>query len=374
MSSNYTLRRNVISRSIEKDGKAISDIDINTIYLNTRSAVSEKVTKDLVKSVLYSDFTVEYNPFKDFINTYSNSSLKEVNLNKLINSIKTDTPNHGLWVKKWLVGVIASIFEDHSPLMLVLCGGQNTGKTQWFRRLLPDPLSAYFAECKFQNGKDDEILMTQKLIVLDDELSGKSKSEDSKIKSLLSKQTFYLREPYGSVQVSLKRLAVLCGTTNLLQILNDPTGNRRFLPINVISIDHALYNSVHKYHLFIECYNLYKSGAVSHHLSKQEIELLNASTQEFETSDSETELINKYYKAPEENEETISEWITGAEILSKIKQSSGLHSTINSSKLGLILKKLGFVQRVFKVQGATVRRYKVIEITEPVNLNTNPYT
>ncbi len=99
--------------------------------------------------------------------------------------------------------------------MLVLCGPrQGTGKTEFFRRILPPELIRYYAESKLDAGKDDEILMTQKLLIMDDEMGGKNKKEDKRLKELISKQTFSLREPYGRHNVELNRISVLCGTTN----------------------------------------------------------------------------------------------------------------------------------------------------------------
>jgi predicted P-loop ATPase len=133
--------------------------------------------------------------------------------------------------------MIASIFGQTSPLVLVLAGErQNTGKTEFFRRLLPPQLSNYYAESKLDGGKDDDILLTKKLIIMDDEFGGKSKLESKRFKELTSKASFSIRLPYGRTHRDLKRLAVLAGTTNDLGLISDPTKssttlltNRRYL-------------------------------------------------------------------------------------------------------------------------------------------------
>ena len=81
-----------------------------------------------------------------------------------------------------------------------------------------------------------------------------------RFKEITSKQIFNLREPYGRVNVDLQRLATLGGSTNDTGILNDPTGNRRLLPVFVQSVDHQQYNNVDKDLLFIQGYNLLKGG------------------------------------------------------------------------------------------------------------------
>ena len=83
-------------------------------------------------------------------------------------------------------------------------------------------------------GKDDDLLMTQKLIVMNDEMGGKSKQDEKRFKELTSKAIFSLRAPYARNNEDFKRLAVLCGTSNDKEVINDPTGNTRILPVEVL--------------------------------------------------------------------------------------------------------------------------------------------
>lgn len=355
---NYNLTYNVVNRNIELDGVPVNDMVLNSIYISCKSACNI-ATKDLVYSIIYSGGTKRIDPFKSFITAHKSRLNPSGNIDKLIASIKTDTENYEMFIKKWLCAIMASIHGKHSPLMLVLCGGQNTGKTEWFRRLLPNELSGYYAESKLDGGKDDEILMTKKLIIVDDEMGGKSKQENKKLKEMTSKQTFSIREPYGRVSVDLQRLAMLCGTTNDLQILNDPTGNRRLLPVRVLSIDHDLYNSIDKTGLFIEIYNLYQSG-YDYNLSKSDIELLNSSTSDFEAISSEEELIAKHYAIPTEEDSYKAKELTNTDIITWINHWSRVN--INATRLGLVLKKLGFEQKTTRVGKSTRRVYRVIEL------------
>ena len=253
-----------------------------------------------------------------------------------------------------------------SPLSLVLCGGQGTGKTEWFRRLLPTELKSLYAESKLDAGKDDEILMTQKILIVDDEFGGKSKQEEKRFKEITSKQIFNLREPYGRVNVDLHRLATLGGSTNDTGILNDPTGNRRLLPIFVQGIDHFKYNDIDKDKLFIQAYRLLVDG-FDYNLSRDEVQLLNDNTDEFEQVDSLEELFLQYFTM--NNEYGVTEFLTNTEILSRIQNLSNMK--IGSGKrLGQILKKLGFEQERKKISGTTKRVYRVYSLKPNV---VNPF-
>lgn len=364
LSRNYKFKRNVISRNIELDGHPIDDKIINTIFVNCKTHI-DKASKDLVTAIIFSDYVLDYNPFFDLINFYADKKNYPVQaygyIDQLIQSIQTDTPNAGIFIKKWFVSLIASVNGKHSPLMLVLCGGQNTGKTEWFRRLLPESLQKYYAESKLDLGKDDEILMTKKLIIMDDEMGGKSKAEDKKLKEMTSKQVFTIRAPYGRVSEDLQRLAVLCGTTNDHEVLSDPTGNRRILPVNVLSINHKLYNSINKDLLFFEACIEYGNN-YPYELSNDDIEMLRNGSNSFKRSSPEEELVMKYFKRPEDDDgfSPVQE-MTNSEILITLQSKGNVR--LSQTKLGIVLKSLGFKQEhILWGEKSTKRVYKVITL------------
>ena len=202
--------------------------------------------------------------------------------------------------------------------------------------MLPNYLKKYYAESKLDAGKDDDLLMCQKLIVMDDEMGGKSKQDEKRFKELTSKAVFSLRAPYGKGNEDFKRLAVLCGTSNDPEIINDPTGNTRILPIEVLSIDHELYNSIDKDELFMEAYRAYESGEVWQ-LTSGEITELNTVGQDFESSAIERELIMKFFGKPYSG--GFSEWLTTSEI-KDIIETNTKQKIIGTKRLGAELRKI----------------------------------
>lgn len=75
----------------------------------------------------------------------------------------------------------------------------------------------------------------------------------------------------------LRRLAVLCGTSNDEEIINDPTGNRRIIPINILDIDHEKFEEINKTDLFIELYHEWVKDKDKFIFTK-DIEILNNCT------------------------------------------------------------------------------------------------
>lgn len=334
----FDLRKNIVTRNVELNGRPIDDSDINSIFLDCK-AVFKEATKDLITSIIFSNRVETYNPLHEFFEEDLHIADEYPNVDMLINSVISDTPNYDKWIGKWLVSVVASAYGQHSPLVLIFSGEkQGTGKTHWFRYLLPKQLRYMFAESKMDAGKDDEILMCKKWIILDDEYGGKSKKEEKRLKELTSKEFINVREPYGRVSVDLRRLAVFCGTSNETQILNDPTGNRRQLPIHIIDIDQEMYNKVDKVELWRELYALYRIG-YDFTILRDDIDSLNESTLTFKHSTPEEDLIHK--KLMPGSATSFGEWLSLTEIQQCLLVETKLNF-LNLQRIGSILTALGY--------------------------------
>ena len=334
----FDLRKNIVTRNVELNGRPIDDSDINSIFLDCK-AIFKEATKDLITAIIFSNRVETYNPLHEFFEQDLHIGDEYPNVDLLINSVITDTPDADKWIGKWLVSVVASAYGQHSPLVLIFSGEkQGTGKTHWFRYLLPKQLRYMFAESKMDAGKDDEILMCKKWIILDDEYGGKSKKEEKRLKELTSKEFINVREPYGRVSVDLRRLAVFCGTSNETQILNDPTGNRRQLPIHIIDIDQEMYNKVDKVELWRELYALYRIG-FDFTILRDDIESLNDSTLTFKHSTPEEDLIHK--KLMPGSATSYGEWLSLTEIQQCLLVDTKLNF-LNLQRIGSILTMLGY--------------------------------
>jgi len=360
MSANYKLERNTVSRFIEKiGGEQLEQRDLNTMFIAAKKVLNN-LTYELFERLVMSDYVQGYHPVRRFLTQFNEGYKEDLKfksplIDRLSSSIINDTPEFtNYFLKKWLVSSISCAFGLHSPLMFVLSGErQGTGKTEFFRRLLPKEMQKYYAESKLDAGKDDEILMTQKWFIMDDEMSGKSKKEEQRLKELTSKQTFDLREPYGRINVSLHRLACLCATTNTKNILRD-TENRRIIPVNVSDINHKVYNSIDKIDLFRETYCLWKSG-FDWTVLKEDITYLKTHEFEFEAVSIEKELLLKYY-----TNENADEMLTSSEI--KVEMEYLTNQKMSIENIGKQLTKNGFINKAVKEYNSTKKKWLVKKI------------
>lgn len=367
---NHSIRRNAITRHFENGGRIMTGTDFNTVFIEAKK-IMDKANFETVERLINSSFTPQYNPFLDFIRE-NEARTPTGCIEAVIGTIQTPNPEYAQrFARKWLVSIIAAIHGQHSPLMLILSGTEHgTGKTEWFRRLLPEAMQPYFGDISSgMKDTDLNILMTQKLLLLDDECGGKSKKDEIALKSMLSKQVFSLREPYGRNNVDLIRLAVLCGTTNEESILHDPTGNRRILPIPVQSIDHREYNAIDKTDLFIEAYQLWKSG-FNWQLTRDDIAALGDGSTQFESHSAEYELLQKYYQRPEQG--GYVDHLTATDIKVQIERMT--QQKLVLERIGKEMQRIGYKQISKRIDGNPKKVYPVVCINQVAGSGYSPIT
>lgn len=379
--NNYSLRLNLVTRRIENAGVSIDDMQLNSIFLNAKR-VFDDLTFELFNRCVFSNNTATYNPFLEWWDKYEDTPYAD-EIMKFWRCIPVgsaeDFDRMVYFGTKWLVSIVASIYGTPSPLVLVLAGEkQGTGKTEVFRHLFPmewrQPVD-YYAESKLDGKEaDDAVLMCTKLLIMDDEFGGQSKKEQRRFKSITSKNTFSVRKPYGRNFEDLFRLAVMGGTCQELEVLNDPTGNRRLLPFHVVSkIDYEAMNQINRTAMFAQLFRMYHSG-FNFRVINNDIEILAKGSDMFLEFTLEYDLVNSYFDKPAPNQFGVVE-LTAGEIKERLDKYTGQRTSLN--KVGQELKRLGFEQVVKKTGGKTCRVYLVIEkknITglPALNLNGGP--
>ena len=114
--------------------------------------------------------------------------------------------------------------------MVVLQGPQGIGKSTLLRRLaMRDEL--FVDDVKNIGTKEAQELIQGRWFVELAELAAFKGRQVETLKSFITSQTDSYRVPYAKRPVQLPRRCVLVGTTNLGEYLEDPTGNRRFMPV-----------------------------------------------------------------------------------------------------------------------------------------------
>lgn len=358
------IKFNEITRNFETKGKELTDRDLAEFYSLVWDKIDDGISKDKIWTLIQSrKNTPSFNPIHDFFlnnqdvvpdNEFQKLiSCFEIECKILFEGEYVDARDYlDVFLKKWMLGIVGSAFGTYSLMILVLVGEQGIKKTEFFRNLLPKELRKYYAESNLDEGKDSEILMCKKLLIVDDEFGGKSKKDATKLKRLSSQQIFSIRAPYGRITEDLNRLAVLGGTSNESDVINDPTGNRRIIPVNLIRFNLEKYISIDKTKLFIELYNEWKQDPKGWFLTHNEIQMLNNATLKNTEVWIEEEIIQKYST---ENPYTYS---TSTDLKIAIETKFPSVRT-NTKRIGQALKKLGYEQVMRKQNGKLFRMYQI---------------
>jgi len=139
--------------------------------------------------------------------------------------------------RKWLISAVARALRpackaDH---VLILEGAQGAGKSTAIRILCGD---AYFGDSLPKlDSKDAADYVRGKWIIELAELSSVSKTEVEHVKAFITRTEEKFRPAYGRNEIAYQRRCVFIGTTNRTDYLRDETGNRRFWPIKLETVN-----------------------------------------------------------------------------------------------------------------------------------------
>lgn len=135
--------------------------------------------------------------------------------------------------RKTLVAAVARVFQPGIKFdyILVLVGAQGQGKSQIIDRLGGRWFSDSFGTVQ---GKEAYEQIQGVWLVEMAELAGLKKAEVETIKHFISKREDRYRVAYGRRVENFPRQCVFFGTSNNRDFLRDPTGNRRFWPVDTM--------------------------------------------------------------------------------------------------------------------------------------------
>lgn len=139
--------------------------------------------------------------------------------------------------RRFLISAVARALDPGCQVdsMLVLEGPQGAGKSTAARILFGN---AYFSDSLPPvNTKDAGDHLRGKWGIEIPELSAMQKSDVESIKAFVSRRVERYRRPYDRAETTFQRRCVFIATTNKEHYLRDETGNRRFWPVRVGTID-----------------------------------------------------------------------------------------------------------------------------------------
>lgn len=339
--------------------KDLTDREVNSMWRRLCKE-SGPARKTDVQTVIESDFVPLYNPFREYVDALPPWDGTTDHIGRLAAQVhvKEDGELFVRFFKKWLVAMLAALLEEETVNheILVLIGRQGIYKTTWLNNLLPPALRRYFyLKSNSRNiTRDDLLTLSEFALVCLEELDEMESKELNQLKALTTMRHVNERAAYARYKEMRPHIASFCGTSNNRQFLNDLSGNRRWMPFEVESID-SPYDHVPDYaEIFAQAYALTRNG-FAYWLDDEEVKTLNRHNRQFEVPCLEQELILTHYRRPMEGETCI--FVTNAQILARI--NVGLRQGLSTVKIGMVMSQAGFQQ----VRVAGKRGYRVVELT-----------
>lgn len=138
-------------------------------------------------------------------------------------------------LQKFLVGAVARAYKPGCSMswIPILIGAQGCGKSQLIRELIPQDLFAEITTSMDVIIKEIYRLHVAWIIELPEVDNYFSVKNIEYFKNLITVRTDETRMPYQMLPTSLERQFVMIGTSNRSEFLVDPSGNRRFMPLEI---------------------------------------------------------------------------------------------------------------------------------------------
>ena len=264
--------------------------------------------------------------------------------------------------KKWFVAMVASWMKDEvvNHTVLVFVGRQGIFKTTWMDHLIPPALREYSSKLPLsgQISKDDRLRLCENAMLNIDELDAICGREMNIVKSLLTSTDVNERAAYGRLKERRVRLASFCASTNNREFLTDVTGNRRWLPFEVESIQNPFHTIIPYERLYAQAKALVEEGIFSYWFDMEEMEVLEAHNEEFRALENEEQLLPILFDIPAEGK---GEFMTTAEISDKLVTYGGIKKPMSTRQLGMLLSKKGYIKKMMYISGTMVRGWMVYQ-------------
>ena len=383
LSSRYEFRYNTVLGRTEYRSKndahfsKVGRYEINTLRREIDNDIGIITSSDNLYSIIESSFSPRINPIQEYFKALplvdigcdeGNSSISSLSL-KAIPELASCVVvrNHEKWLPyltKWLVAVVANAMDDRecrNHTCLVLTGEQGKFKTTFLDLLCPSKLHGYSYTGKiYPQEKDTLTYIGQNLIVnIDDQLKALNKRDENELKNLITCPMVKYRMPYDKYVEEHPHLASFVASVNGNDFLTDPTGSRRFLPFEVLSIDIERAKAISMDAVYTEAKVLINSG-FRYWFDDDEIVELYKESEEFQVQTAEMELLLRCFEKPAEDSPHCS-YMTTTEILTYL--GTYTHHPLSLKHMGEALKRTGF-KKVSRRRdgGSPIYVYKVRKI------------
>lgn len=247
LNEKYELRYNMVMKYTEYVPKDKEWIGFQAVEPRVQKSLTLEVQlaginvsiKD-VRNFLESNFIKNYNPVEEFLFTcYDNWDGKD-HIRALARTVPTNNPHWEDWFYTWFLAMVEQWHnrtgrQYGNSVAPLLISKQGYNKSTFCRRLIPPQLQWGYTDNLILSEKRQVLqAMSQCLLINLDEFNQISaKVQQGFLKNLIQLPNVKYKPPYGSHVQEFPRTASFIATSNMDDILTDPSGNRRFIGIEL---------------------------------------------------------------------------------------------------------------------------------------------
>lgn len=286
-----------------------------------------------VRNFLESDYIKNYNPIDEYLfQCYDKWDGKD-HIRALARTVPTANPHWADWFYTWFLGMVDqwrgySHRQYGNSVAPLLISKQGYNKSTFCRRLLPPELQWVYSDNLILSEKRQVYqAMAQFMVINLDEFNQISPQvQQGFLKNLIQLPTLKYKPPYGSHVMEFPRLASFIATSNMKDILSDPSGNRRFIGVELTGpIDVSVRPNYQQ--LFAQALSALNNGEKSY-FDAQQVKLIMKSNSQFEVIQPIDQYFLLYFELVEDEKE--GEYLTAAEIFDYLKKQIGSSLKVNS--------------------------------------------
>ena len=314
-----------------------------------------------VRNYLESDLLSTYNPVEDFLFKCAGKWDGKDYIRALARTVPTDNPYWEDWFYTWFLAMVNqwrsySHRKYGNSVAPLLISKQGYNKSTFCRSLVPPEL---------QWGYNDNLVLSEKrqvlqamcqalLLNLDEFNQISPQVQQGFLKNIIQLPSVKMKPPYGSHVQEFPRMASFIATSNMEDILSDPSGNRRFLGVELTGpIDVSQLPNYEQ--LYAQALAALQAGEKTY-FDAEQTKLIMASNRKFEVISPVDQYFNLYFDLTDDVK--LGEYLTAAEIFQELKSHIG--SSVELSNLISFGRKLSQMPSIHRKRFNDGMRYLVV--------------
>ncbi len=280
-----------------------------------------------VRRYVQSDMIRSYDPISDYLwEQYDKWDGKD-HIRKLARTVPTKNPYWEDWFYTWFLGMVrqwqvTNLAKYGNQAVPLLISTQGWNKTTFCEQLLPPELSwGYTGNLQMDNKKQVLQQIAQMLLINLDEFNQISPhTQQGFLKNIITLSSVKIKRPYGRHVEDFPRRASFIATTNQADVLADPTGNRRFLGVELTGPIDVSTPPNHQ-QLFAQAMQALHQHE-TYYFGPSEIQQIMESNRKFSVKTAAEQFFFDYFEPAKDESE--GEWMTTTAIFNYLKEKVGV--------------------------------------------------